>query len=122
MDSLSEIVDVVMGVDTHAATHSAAVLDVRTGGVLGEVTVEANPDGYERLVALANEHSGFELGRSRAPGATAPALHAILRRSTSSSSSPTDPNARSAATEPSSIRWTRSVLPASQARHAARTR
>ena len=59
MDSLSEIVDIVIGVDTHAATHSAAVLDARTGGVLGEITIETSPDGYGRLVALANEHSGL---------------------------------------------------------------
>lgn len=59
MDSLSEIVDVVIGVDTHVATHSAAVLDARTGGVLAEITVAADPDGYEALVTLANEHSGL---------------------------------------------------------------
>ena len=59
MDSLSEIVDVVIGVDTHVSTHSAAILDVRTGGVLAEITVEATPDGYEELVAFADEHSGL---------------------------------------------------------------
>ncbi|MGH9092206.1 MAG: IS110 family transposase [Acidimicrobiales bacterium] len=59
MDSLSEIVDVVIGVDTHVATHSAAAVDARTGGVLAEITVEATPDGYERLVRFADEHSGL---------------------------------------------------------------
>jgi transposase len=59
MDSLSDICDVVIGVDTHVDTHSAAALDVRTGGVLGEITVEATPDGYERLVAFADEHPGL---------------------------------------------------------------
>ena len=59
MDSLSEIVDVVIGVDTHVATHSAAVIDAKTGGVLAEITVEANPDGYEELAAFADEHSGL---------------------------------------------------------------
>jgi hypothetical protein len=59
MDSLSKIVDVVIGVDTHVATHSAVALDARTGGVLAEITVEATPDGYEALVAFANEHSGL---------------------------------------------------------------
>ena len=34
MPMLAELVEVVIGVDTHADTHSAAVLDVRTGGVL----------------------------------------------------------------------------------------
>jgi len=59
MDSLSEIVDVVVGVDTHVATHSAAVVDTHTGGVLAEITVEANLDGYEALVEFANEHDGL---------------------------------------------------------------
>ena len=59
MDSLSEIVDVVIGVDTHVMTHSAAAIDARTGGVLAEITVEATPEGYEELVEFANEHSGL---------------------------------------------------------------
>jgi transposase len=59
MDSLSQIADVVIGVDTHVATHSAAVVDARAGGVLAEVTVAATPDGYEELVRFADEHSGL---------------------------------------------------------------
>lgn len=59
MDSLSEIVDVVIGVDTHVATHAAAAVNARTGGVLGEITVEATPEGYERLVEFADRHSGL---------------------------------------------------------------
>ena len=42
---LREVVDVVIGVDTHVHTHSAAVLDTATGGVLDQVTVEATADG-----------------------------------------------------------------------------
>jgi transposase len=59
MDSLSEMVDVVIGVDTHVETHSAAALDTRTGGVLGQLTVETTPDGYAELVAFADEHSAL---------------------------------------------------------------
>ena len=59
MDSLSEIVDVVIGVDTHVASHSAAVVSAHTGAVLAEITVEATPEGYEELVEFANEHSGL---------------------------------------------------------------
>jgi hypothetical protein len=44
MDSLSEIVDVVIGVDTHVATHSAAAVDARTGGVLAEITERNRQD------------------------------------------------------------------------------
>ena len=38
---LREVVDVVIGVDTHVHTHTAAVIDARTGGVLEEPTVAA---------------------------------------------------------------------------------
>ena len=59
MDSLTdlrEVVDVVIGVDTHVNTHSAAVLDSATGGVLGETTVAATAAGYAELVDFANTY------------------------------------------------------------------
>jgi transposase len=57
LTDLREVVDVVVGVDTHVRTHSAAVIEVRTGGVLGEITVEATADGYAALVAFADEYA-----------------------------------------------------------------
>ena len=60
MDSLTdlrEVVDVVIGVDSHVHTHSAAVVDTATGGVLDEVTVEATTEGYAALVEFANNHA-----------------------------------------------------------------
>jgi hypothetical protein len=59
MSMLAELVEVVIGVDTHSQTHTAAVVDARTGGVLARATVSADPDGYEELVALAEQHSGL---------------------------------------------------------------
>jgi hypothetical protein len=59
MSMLAELVEVVIGVDTHKDTHTAAVLDVRTGGVLARATVAADPDGYAELSALAERHSGL---------------------------------------------------------------
>ena len=59
MSMLADLVEVVIGVDTHSQTHTAAVVDARTGGVLGRATVPADPDGYAQLVALAQEHSGL---------------------------------------------------------------
>ena len=57
MTSLSEIVEVVIGAGTHVHTHSAAAVDARTGGVLGELTVEAAPEGYQALMEFADAHS-----------------------------------------------------------------
>jgi hypothetical protein len=41
LTDLPEVVDVVVGVDNHVHTHSAAVIDSATGGVLSESTVAA---------------------------------------------------------------------------------
>ena len=57
LTDLRELVDVVIGVDTHVHTHSAAVVDAATGGVLDEITVEATAVGYAELVEFANNHA-----------------------------------------------------------------
>ncbi|MGY5886081.1 IS110 family RNA-guided transposase [Modestobacter lacusdianchii] len=59
MTMLAELVEVVIGVDTHKDTHTAAVLDTGTGGVLARVTVPADPDGYAELVAVAGRYSAL---------------------------------------------------------------
>jgi transposase len=59
MTSLTELVEVVIGVDTHVDTHTAAVVNAGTGGALAELTVEATAAGYAELVAFADEHSGL---------------------------------------------------------------
>jgi len=53
--NLSEVVDVVIGVDTHVQTHAAAAIDARTGGVLAEITIEATGEGYAELVEFADQ-------------------------------------------------------------------
>jgi transposase len=57
LTDLGEVVDVVIGVDTHVGTHSAAAVNAATGGVLGEITVEATAHGYAQLVEFADEHA-----------------------------------------------------------------
>jgi len=59
LTDLREVVDVVIGVDTHVHTHSAAVVDTRTGGVLDEITVEATADGYAQLIEFADDHAAL---------------------------------------------------------------
>ncbi|MBB5471753.1 transposase [Cellulomonas hominis] len=50
MTSLAERVDLVIGVDTHKHTHTAAVVDATTGGTLSELTVSTDPGGYGELL------------------------------------------------------------------------
>jgi transposase len=57
LTGLREVVDVVIGVDTHVHTHAAAAVDTATGGVPGEITVEATAEGYAELVEFANHHA-----------------------------------------------------------------
>lgn len=57
LTDLGALVDVVIGVDTHVHSHSAAVVDTTTGGVLDEITIEANADGYARLIEFAEQHA-----------------------------------------------------------------
>jgi transposase len=56
---LAELVDVVIGVDTHKHTHTAAVLAATTGAVHTVLTVTADPAGYAQLVDLAEQHPGL---------------------------------------------------------------
>src|SRR5215213_9527090 len=56
---LAELVEVVIGVDTHKNTHTAAALDARTGAVLARTEVSADAQGYGELVEFADEHGGL---------------------------------------------------------------
>ena len=59
MSMLADIAEIVIGVDTHTDTHTAAILDTRTGAVLDRITISTDPDGYAELFALAEQHSGL---------------------------------------------------------------
>lgn len=54
---LRELVDVVIGVDTHVQTHSAAAIDASNGAVLDQITVPATGEGYEELLDFADQIS-----------------------------------------------------------------
>jgi transposase len=76
--SLSELVEVVVGVDTHVDTHTAAVVDARTGGVLAELTVATDPDGYAELVEWADGHSGLRVWAIEGTGGHGAGLARLL--------------------------------------------
>jgi hypothetical protein len=56
---LADTVDVVIGVDTHKHTHTAAVVAAATGATVEGLTVDTGPDGYAALLAMAERHSGL---------------------------------------------------------------
>ena len=58
MAMLADTVEVVIGVDTHKQTHTAAVVAAATGQALANLTVPATPDGYRQLLELADQHHG----------------------------------------------------------------
>jgi transposase len=58
MHMLAEVVEVVIGVDTHKNTHTAAVVTAVSGAVVDQVTVPATPAGYQQLLQLASQQPG----------------------------------------------------------------
>jgi transposase len=56
MAMLADSVEVVIGVDTHKQTHTAAVVAAATGQSLAVLTVTATPAGYQQLMELADQH------------------------------------------------------------------
>ena len=80
MDSLAALVDVVIGVDTHKHTHTAAVVAAGTGGELESVTATTDPDGYAELVELADRHSGLRAWAIEGTGGYGAGLARHLRQ------------------------------------------
>jgi len=78
LTDLRQAVDVVIGVDTHVNTHTAAVVDTRTGGVLAELTVPTTPAGYTRLVELADQHSALRAWAIEGTGGHGAGLARVL--------------------------------------------
>ena len=58
MAMLADTVELVIGVDTHKHTHTAAVVVAATGAVVAQVTVPATPVGYQQLLQLATRRPG----------------------------------------------------------------
>jgi transposase len=58
MAMLADLVEVVIGVDTHKQTHTAAVVIAATGAMIEQATVAATPAGYRQLLRLANRQDG----------------------------------------------------------------
>ena len=61
MAMLADLVELVIGVDTHKDTHTAAVVQAVSGAVVDQVTVPATPAGYRQLLRLADRHHGHRV-------------------------------------------------------------
>jgi transposase len=58
MAMLADTVELVIGVDTHKDTHTAAVVAAVTGALVEQLTVPATPAGYQQLLQLAAHQPG----------------------------------------------------------------
>ncbi len=56
---------IIIGVDPHPASHTAAALDAATGRVLSALRVGNTREGYERLLEWAGRSSGSHGGGDR---------------------------------------------------------
>jgi transposase len=77
MTMLTDHADVVIGVDTHKHTHTAAFVD-RLGGVLGALEIEANASGYRRLLRAAGQHPGVRAWAVEGTGSYGAGLTTML--------------------------------------------
>ena len=57
MTSIADVYDLVVSVDTHADTHTAAVMD-RVGAVHAQTTAGTDPAGLTELLTFADAHTG----------------------------------------------------------------
>lgn len=80
MTSLTDISEIVIGVDTHVDTHTAAIVETTTGGVLAEITVPTTPAGYQELVEVAEEHSPLRVWAIEGTGGHGAGLTHLLER------------------------------------------
>ena len=79
MHMLADLIDVVIGVDTHKHTHTAAVVTAATGAVVEQTTVSATPAGYRQLRKLADEQPGQRIWAIESTGGYGAGLTRFLQ-------------------------------------------
>ena len=53
MKALADTVDIVIGIDPHKHTHTAAIVAAVTGKKLASCTLHARPSGFSELMRIA---------------------------------------------------------------------
>jgi len=112
MHMLADSVEVVIGVDTHKHTHTAAVVAAATGQSLANRTVAAAPDGYQQLLELADQHGRERVWAIEGTGGYGAGLTRFLHSHAEQVVELDRPKRPPAAMAPSPIRRTRSGPPA----------
>jgi transposase len=80
MAMLADLVELVIGVDTHKDTHTAAVVQAVSGAMLEQLTVPATPAGYRKLLALADRQRGRRVWAIEGTGGYGAGLTRFLQR------------------------------------------
>src|SRR5579884_144238 len=57
MPMLADIVDAVVGGDTHADTHTLEIVTAPVGAVIATLTIDNDLDGYAEAIAWIAEHA-----------------------------------------------------------------
>ena len=81
MAMLADLVELVIGVDTHKDTHTAAVVTAATGAVVNQATVPATPAGYRQLLRLAGQQPGQRVWAIESTGGYGAGLTRFLHAS-----------------------------------------
>jgi transposase len=81
MAMLADTVEVVIGVDTHKHTHTAAVVAAATGQTLATTTMAATPAGYRQLLEFADRHDGRRVWAIESTGGYGAGLTRFLQAS-----------------------------------------
>jgi transposase len=102
---LADLVELVIGVDTHKHTHTAAVVVAATGAMIQQVTVPAAPTGYRQLLKLAGQHQGQRVWAIEATGGYGAGLTRFLHAHQEQVVELDRPSGQLAATALSPIRW-----------------
>jgi transposase len=79
MHMLADTVELVIGVDTHKDTHTAAVVQAVSGAVAGQVTVPTAPAGYRQLPRPADRHDGRRVWAIESTGGDGAGLTRFLQ-------------------------------------------
>ena len=105
MPMLADTVELVIGVDTHKDTHTAAVVTAATGAVVAQATVPATPAGYRQLLRLADRQDGRRVWAIEGTGGYGAGLTRFLAVHAEQVVELDRPKRAARATAPSPTRW-----------------